>query len=589
MSNLSDEDYKRILEHLQANDLKALFESSGQNNTRQRTELQKLASELFSSELTVRDYDAYISKICEIYHLLPWHRSDTSDNNMMHSSIQTQQMPMSQILMPHQTIDQVPEYHQQSMNMPQARGIYGNSTDANTIPGNTMANNHIQYASGSHQPVRPQIIVPSPCPSQMPSNLQNMDAMKQNTSELVFNASTSGNNNAFIPSLQVIANYKFKNIPFYDVIEDIMKPTLLDGLDKCTLSNLVRGSKIFMINSSSINYTFNIDFISGMKECTFAHIMTMKQVNYITVNRDISFGRTDYEYQFQIRICQLDKGECDEVTDDLPMGLHIRVGKNLVWPPLVNHDQSEMKCKQAAVPINIAQYLKLTPILPNIITINWIPDGKKYALAMFIVKQVSVDTLMRKLLDKNPISSRETRNYIIKKLTNIDPDLTTTSSNTFSFICPLSKVKIKIPAKSIHCDHIQCFDAETFILLNKKNPKWMCPICNKSCLYDDIQILNYFFEIISSLSFRDDVNVIEVLADGSWIIPEENKDAKNMNITIVNKEKSIDFIELDDIVNEKCVVLKEEPSSGGSKCQESENLKPHLIDVIKDEDEEQSK
>jgi len=98
--------------------------------------------------------------------------------------------------------------------MSQARGIYGNSTSANTIPENIMANNHIQYVSGSYQPVRPQIIVSSHRPSQMPSNLQNMYAMKQNTSELVFNVLTGGNNNAFIPYLQVIANYKFKKLPF---------------------------------------------------------------------------------------------------------------------------------------------------------------------------------------------------------------------------------------------------------------------------------------------------------------------------------------------------------------------------------------
>jgi len=125
-------------------------------------------------------------------------------------------------------------------------GIYGNATGANTIPENTMANNQIEYVSGSYQPVRSRIIVPPPIPSQMPSYQQNMYTMIQNTLRFVLNASTGRNNNALIPSPQIVANYKFKNLPFYDVIDDIIKPTLLDGSEICTLSNFAKGSNIFM-------------------------------------------------------------------------------------------------------------------------------------------------------------------------------------------------------------------------------------------------------------------------------------------------------------------------------------------------------
>ncbi|KAL4125908.1 hypothetical protein QTP88_010145 [Uroleucon formosanum] len=74
---------------------------------------------------------------------------------------------------------------------------------------------------------------------------------------------TGGNNNAFIPSL--LANYKLKKLPFYDVIEDI-KPTLLE-----------------------FRQIYNYD--------TFGLTMTNKQANLITMNQNTSFGKTDYEYQ----------------------------------------------------------------------------------------------------------------------------------------------------------------------------------------------------------------------------------------------------------------------------------------------------
>jgi len=66
--------------------------------------------------------------------------------------------------------------------------------------------------------------------------------------------------------------------------------------------------------------------------------MTNKQVNPNAMNRDISLDKSDYECQYQIRICQFENGECDEVTDDLLLGLHIRVGKNYcTLPPCITY------------------------------------------------------------------------------------------------------------------------------------------------------------------------------------------------------------------------------------------------------------
>jgi len=164
--------------------------------------------------------------------------------------------------------------------------------------------------------------------------------------------------------------------------------------------------------------------------------MSAEQASLISMNRDISPGKPEYYgIQYQIRICQLKNDVYDEVTDCLPVGLHIRVcNSNCTLPPIVTRERSGMKSRRAARPINIAQFLKLSPIIKNVITINWIPDGKKYALAMYIVKQLSVDTLLKKLHDKKARSSEETKNYNIKKLTNVDPDLTATSSYNFSLV-----------------------------------------------------------------------------------------------------------------------------------------------------------
>ena len=50
-----------------------------------------------------------------------------------------------------------------------------------------------------------------------------------------------------------------------------------------------------------------------------------------------------------------------------------------------------------------------------------------------------------------------------------------------SLLCPLTKNRIKVPGRSIKCNHFQCFDLESFVKMNRnsKNPKWKCPICDQ--------------------------------------------------------------------------------------------------------------
>ena len=41
-----------------------------------------------------------------------------------------------------------------------------------------------------------------------------------------------------------------------------------------------------------------------------------------------------------------------------------------------------------------------------------------------------------------------------------------------SLICPLTKVKLKIPARSNDCEHLECFDLKAFLTLFHKSLCW---------------------------------------------------------------------------------------------------------------------
>jgi len=312
-----------------------------------------------------------------------------------------------------------------------------------------------------------------------------------------------------------------------------------------------------------------------MKEAIFKLTLSLEQANFVASNRNISSGKEEYLYQFQIRICQFIEPVPNESPDYMPLDLHIQVGrKPCQLPPSPPITRPETKSRLTARPIDCTENVKLSPIVSNTITIRWTPDGKNYVFSMFLVKKLTAETLIKKLRDKGGRSSEDTRNIIIKNSANVDPDVATTSYR-FSLICPLSKMKMQMPAKSIYCDHLQCFDASTFILMNEKKPTWMCPTCSKPCLYDDIQIENYFLEVVQSPTLKYCTTEIEILADGTWKPYEETIETKNTNITS-DMVKPSEIVDLDSD-DENCT----EPKTGPSP----KNLKSFFIDLTLSDDE----
>lgn len=57
-----------------------------------------------------------------------------------------------------------------------------------------------------------------------------------------------------------------------------------------------------------------------------------------------------------------------------------------------------------------------------------------------------------------------------------------------SLMCPLGKMKMSIPCRSSTCSHLQCFDANLYLQMNERKPTWICPVCDKPAVYDNLVI-----------------------------------------------------------------------------------------------------
>ncbi|GLJ40407.1 hypothetical protein SUGI_0832080 [Cryptomeria japonica] len=90
-------------------------------------------------------------------------------------------------------------------------------------------------------------------------------------------------------------------------------------------------------------------------------------------------------------------------------------------------------------------------------------------------------------------------------------------SITVNLKCPMSGLRMNVAGRFKSCEHMGCFDLQTFIELNERTRKWQCPICLKNYSLEDIVIDQYFSRIASAMKgYPEDVTEIEVKPDGSW-------------------------------------------------------------------------
>lgn len=90
-----------------------------------------------------------------------------------------------------------------------------------------------------------------------------------------------------------------------------------------------------------------------------------------------------------------------------------------------------------------------------------------------------------------------------------------------SINCPLGKSRMKYPSRSRLCTHLQCFDGLSYIQMNRRKPKWICPVCYKPSLLKDLVIDKYFEEVLNSTDLKADTTEIQLLSDGTWCLDKK--------------------------------------------------------------------
>ncbi|VDK40517.1 unnamed protein product [Dibothriocephalus latus] len=74
---------------------------------------------------------------------------------------------------------------------------------------------------------------------------------------------------------------------------------------------------------------------------------------------------------------------------------------------------------------------------------------------------------------------------------------------------------MQIPVRSVNCDHLQCFDLSSYLAINKKRPRWSCPVCSLPAPFRDLRRDDFFVQMVADQSLKD-AEMVHVDVSGQW-------------------------------------------------------------------------
>ena len=211
-------------------------------------------------------------------------------------------------------------------------------------------------------------------------------------------------------------------------------------------------------------------------------------------------------------------GETNQLGESLlqfPPQIGIRVNQQIVQ---VNVAGIKGKPGTARAP-DITKYLLQMPRMANLVDITVQSVAKPFAMFSYLVEPVKLPDIVENIKKRAHISKEATVQKIIRD--NNDDDVQAIST-VLSLKCPLSYSRISLPVRSVYCDHIECFDALSFLMLQQQATTWVCPICNKSLQFNDLAVDEYSQEILEKVALYD-IDEIKIEANGEWTMPKDAK------------------------------------------------------------------
>lgn len=175
-----------------------------------------------------------------------------------------------------------------------------------------------------------------------------------------------------------------------------------------------------------------------------------------------------------------------------------------------------------AKPADLTPFIK-PPNQMNALELVYAFSTVEYKMCCYVVETVTPEKLLEQVLAHPKISKQETVKFIKKTLNEEDDDIVTTST-ILSLQCPISYTRMKYPAKSRLCKHLQCFDALWYLHSQTQIPIWQCPVCQSNIPLEKLTVSEYVDDILKNSN--EDVEQVELSTNGDWHAIEEESEPK---------------------------------------------------------------
>ncbi|KAF8367668.1 gei-17 [Pristionchus pacificus] len=276
-----------------------------------------------------------------------------------------------------------------------------------------------------------------------------------------------------------------------------------------------------------------------------------------------------------------------EQPDDFPLNCNVRINEASVnLPNVIPTNKPNVEPKRPSRPVNITQYVINQPReKQHRMRVDWTADKRQWAVAIYLVTRVNSDILRKRVVASPSFElPYETTEATIRKRLGGDDEDVCMDTLKISLLCPLMKTRMTIAARSRDCTHLQCFDLDSYLMLNEKKPAWKCGVCNSSAPYHKLIIDKYFMKMLKDLGPA--VTDVELLKDG--------------NYRVISEDDAFDISDDDDCGSSKPKAAqqpKQEPASGSRPSSlvgaapatgaKKMDVDDGIITISDDEDEDQ--
>ncbi|KAI9000291.1 hypothetical protein BC832DRAFT_594141 [Gaertneriomyces semiglobifer] len=324
----------------------------------------------------------------------------------------------------------------------------------------------------------------------------------------------------------------------------------------------------------------------------------------VTYQQRLQQKDTRDEHQILVFVGPMEP-HCDSISPEWPQPCEL-------W---VNKEKTESKKfiglkgkPWTGQPANITRFCSLKKVQPQHIElrVGQLPskinakDGKsqrlqprKYLMQACIVKRYRIEDVVARIRTERMLTKDQVLEQRRQQAMEDSDDVIATSDTPVPLRDPTSFLRMKLPSRHTSCTHIQCFDLETFLILNDTVPTWSCPICSRMITWEGLIVDGYVMDILASAP--EDTEEVLVRPDFTWHLPAR-KDYSATNppkstspakaVKRQRSESSLDAIVLDSEDEESSTRHTEPPTQDGGPTENGvHSQETDIIDLTLSDDE----